>query len=431
MPSNKLKIKLIDMVLCFSRALDLLHTEISDHHLRVAYIASCLAEELGLSPAERQDVLIAGALHDVGAISSAVMTSLLDHALAHYQLGDANSLDVHKHGQEGYILTRDFPPFAQAASAIRFHHAKWDFGRGKEFAGKPIPLASHILHLADRIAVLPDVDRNILEQAAEIRKTIATDSGRQFSPEIVAAFEEVSTRESFWLDVACQHKEPIIRSRFGGGEIGLDLETLEQLGRVFGRIIDYRSPFTATHSSGVAATGEALAQRLGIPFTERKLLRVAGYIHDIGKLAVPIEIIEKPGKLTPEETLIVKQHSYHTHRILSMVPGLEMVNIWASLHHERLDGKGYPFRPREIPLGSRIIAVADVFTAITEDRPYRKGMDRAQALNVLDQLVIDRAIDGDIVDALRADFSEFVFIRSLSQQTPKIAQAHETTSLPS
>ncbi len=417
MPSEELKIKLIDMVLCFSRALDLLHPEISDHHLRVAYIASCLAEELGLTPAEKQDVLIGGALHDVGAISSPVMTSLFDHALAHYRLGDANSPDdLHKHGEEGYILTRDFPPFAQAASAIRFHHANWDFGRGKEFAGEPIPLASHILHLADRIAVLPDANRNILEQAAEIRKTVGTDSGRQFSPEIVAAFDEISTRESFWLDIACQHKEPIIRSRFGDWEIGLDLETLEQLGKVFGRIIDYRSPFTATHSSGVAATGEALAQRLGIPFTERKLLRVAGYLHDIGKLTVPIEIIEKPGKLTSEEMLIVKQHSYHTHRILSMVPGLETVNIWASLHHERLDGKGYPFRPREIPLGSRIIAVADVFTAITEDRPYRKGMDRVQALNVLDQLVIDRAIDGDIVDALRADFGELLFIRSLSQQ---------------
>ena len=417
MPSKEIKIRLFDMVLCFSRALDLLHPAISDHHLRVAYIASCLAEELGLAPAEMPDVLIASALHDVAAVSSPVMVSLFDHALANYRLADAVvSDDLHKHAFEGYILTQDFPPFAKAASAIRFHHVDWDFGRGNEFAGETVPLVSHILHLADRIAVLPDADRDILEQAAEIRQTIATDSGQQFKPEIVAAFEEISIRESFWLDVMCKHKEAIISNRFCKCEIELDLKALEELGRVFGRIIDYRSPFTATHSSGVAATAEALAQRLGMSFTESKLLRVAGYLHDIGKLVVPVEILEKPGKLTPEEMFIIKQHSYHTYHILSTVPGLETVNVWASLHHERLDGKGYPFRPREMPLGSRIVAVADIFTAITEDRPYRKGMDRAQSLEVLDRMVLDRAIDGDVVAMLRSGFNEFHFIRSLSQQ---------------
>lgn len=424
MPSEELTIQLIDMVLCFSRALDLLHPAISDHHLRVAYIASCLAEELGLSPAATQDVLIAGALHDVAAVSSPTMVPLLDYALGNYQLGNAeHPEDLHKHAVEGYLLTRDFPPFEQAASAIRFHHVNWDFGRGSEFAGEPVPLASHILHLADRIAVLPDAGRNILEQAAAIRKTITADLGWKFNPDIVAAFEAVSTRESFWLDIACQHKEPIIRNRFGGREVGLSLEALEQLGRVFARIIDFRSPFTATHSSGVAATAEVLAQRLGMSFTETKLIRVAGYLHDIGKLAVPLEIIEKPGKLTPEEMLSIKQHPYYTHQILSMVPGLETVNTWASLHHERLDGKGYPFGPREIPLGSRIVAVADVFTAITEDRPYRKGMGQAQALKVLDQLALEQAIDGDVVAALRKDFGELHLIRTLSQQRTELHMA--------
>ena len=418
MSSKEIKIRLFDMVLCFSRALDLLHPAISDHHLRVAYIAACLAEELGLAHTEMPDVLIAGALHDVAAVSSPLMVSLFDHALSHYRLGGSGiSDDPHKHAFEGFALTRDFPPFARAASAIRFHHVEWDSGRGNEFAGEPVPLVSHILHLADRIAVLPDTGRNILGQAVEIRKTIVADSNKLFKPEIVAAFEEISTRESFWLDVMCQHKEAIIRNRFCKCEIKLDLEALEQLGRLFGRIIDYRSPFTATHSSGVAATAEALAQHLGMSSTESKLLRVAGYLHDIGKLVVPVEILEKPGKLTDEEMFIIKQHPYHTYQILSTVPGLETVNTWASLHHERLDGKGYPFRPRETTLGSRIVAVADIFTAITEDRPYRKGMNRAQSLDVLDRLVLDRAIDGDVVAVLRSNFNDFQSIRSLSQQS--------------
>lgn len=142
---------------------------------------------------------------------------------------------------------------------------------------------------------------------------------------------------------------------------------------------------------------------------------MAGNLHDIGKLAVPTEILDKPGKLTPQEMFIIRQHPYYTHRILSTVPGLETVNTWASLHHKRLDGRGYPFRPRELPLGSRIIAVADIFTAITENRPYRRGMDRLQCLAVLDQLVAEGAIDGDVVAVLRHDFDQIHHIRRRSQ----------------
>lgn len=416
MPSKEIKIDLFDMVLCFSRALDLLHPAIADHHLRVAYIACCIAKELGFTSAEIQNVLIAGALHDAGAVSSAVRLRILDHALNSYRMDDVElPEDIHKHGFEGFELMRNFPPFTQAASSIRFHHVEWDFGRGSEFAGEPVPLVASILYLADRVAVMPVTERNILEQAAEIRGVVAADIGKWFMPEVVTAFQKASAPESFWLDVACQQKETIISDLFGEHEIDLNLDSLHELAKVFGKIVDYRSPFTATHSSGVAAVAEALGQRLGFSSTENRLLKIAGYLHDIGKLAVPPEILDKPGKLTKEEMFVVKQHPYDTFRILSMVPGLKTVNTWASLHHERLDRQGYPFRSHEIPLGSRIIAVADIFTAITEDRPYRMGMDRIRSIEVLDQMVLDKAIDGGIVAVLRNDYDEFHRIRSLSQ----------------
>ena len=418
MPSEELKIKLFDMVLCFSRALDLMHPAIADHHLRVAYIACCIADELGFASAEIQNVLIAGALHDVGAVSSAPRLRLLDYALDGYRLNDVDiPEDIHKHGFEGFELIQNFPPFAQAAPAIRFHRVEWDFGRGSEFAGEPVPLLASILYLADRVAIMAADKRNILEQAIEIRETVAADSGKWFRPEIVAAFQEVSARESFWLAMVSQNKEAVISKRFGKHEVELNPETLNELAKVFGKIIDYRSPFTATHSSGVAAVAGMLGQHLGFSLADSKLLRIAGYLHDIGKLVVPAEILDKPGRLTKEEMLVVKQHPYHTFHILSRVPGLEVINTWASLHHERLDGQGYPFRSREIPFGSRIIAVADIFTAITEDRPYRKGMDRVRSIEVLDQLALDKAIDGDIVAVLRNHYDEFHHARNLSQKS--------------
>ena len=416
-PPDAIDIKLFDMVLCFSRAIDFLHPKISEHHLRVAYIASCLAEELGLNLEATQNVLIAGALHDVAAVSSSMRLDLFDDALTYYHASSQPLPEhLHTHGLEADLLLRDFPPFANAATSIRFHHVNWDFGRGGEFKGEAVPLASHILRLADRVAVLPDDEQNILAQVAGIRATVVAGSARLFKPAVVAAFESMSDKESFWLDLTSRHKEAILKRRFGDPKVRLNLQGLYRLSRVFGKIIDYRSPFTATHSSGVAATSEELASRLGMALPEQSLIGVAGYLHDIGKLAVPTELLDKPGKLTPAELFIVKQHPYYTHQILSMVPGLETVNTWASLHHERLDGTGYPFRTRHIPLGARIIAVADVFTAITENRPYRSGMARAQCLSVLDKLVADGAIDGDVVALLHTDYEAIHHIRSLSQQ---------------
>ncbi|MCW8907730.1 MAG: HD domain-containing protein [Sedimenticola sp.] len=410
------RVNLIDMVLCFSRALDLLHPSILDHHLRVAYIAACLAQEIGLDDHQVQEVLIAGALHDIGTVSSTQMLALLDHAMDNYRLpADTLLPDIHRHGEEGYHLIRDFPPFSAAAEAIRFHHVNWEQGRGEQFHGLAVPVASHILHLADRVAVLPEAREHILLQRDRIRRTVSGDSGHRFMPRLVQAFESLSDRESFWLDLVYPDKGPLIRQHFGRGEVILDLDALHRLGGLFGRIIDYRSPFTATHSSGVAATAGALGELLGMSAAECGLLRVAGDLHDIGKLAVPLEIIDKPDALTREEMQLVRQHAYYTHRILSTVPGLETVNTWASLHHERLDGRGYPFRTRDIPVGARIVAVADIFTAITEDRPYRRGMTADAAKRILQQQVHEGAIDGDVVKQLILEFEQLLEVRHHSQ----------------
>lgn len=417
MPSDEIDVNLVDMVLCFARAIDFLHPAISEHHMRVAYLATTLSEELGFNPAQVQDMMIAGALHDLAAVCSPAWTGLFNARLAHEGRASFEVPDeVNRHGVEAYLMLREFQPFGGAACAIRFHHVDWAGGRGCEFSGVQVGFGSHVLRLADHLSTLPDDDRNVLEQADTIRATIRACTPAMFHPEAVRAFESISRRESFWLDLVSRHKEHLLKRRFSNATVLLDIDGLLAVSRIFGRIIDYRSSFTATHSSGVAATSEYLAARLGMGATQRRLVGVAGYLHDIGKLAVPSEILDKPGRLTAEEALVVRQHPYYTRQILSMVAGLEEVTTWASLHHERLDGTGYPFHPQEIPPEARIIAVADVFTAITENRPYRPGMGRADCLAVLDKLAAERALDGDIVAVLRQDFDEMHNVRSFSQQ---------------
>jgi HD-GYP domain-containing protein (c-di-GMP phosphodiesterase class II) len=412
MPDSQLSIRFFDVVLCISRALDLVSPELSDHHHRVAFIAACLAEELGLGAEDRKDIVIAGALHDAGAISLTARLSLIKscHSM-HEHAGIRPGDDVHRHAFDGYRLLRDFRPFAKAATAIRFHHADWDFGRGDAFGEEPVPLASHILRLADNAAMLPQGCDHILNQAPDIRQTIREGTGRMYKPEIVQAFEQASARESFWLDMVNPHKEEVLRPYFGEHEVAVASDALYELATLFGKIIDYRSPFTVTHSTNVAEVAELLAELAGLPAQQKRIMGLAGYLHDLGKLAIPSEILDKPGRLTPYEELVVRQHPYHTYRILSMVSGLEEVAMFGAMHHERLDGSGYPFRSRGIPLGSRIVAVADVFSAVTEDRPYRAGMTWEESMAVLESLVSAGGLDGGIAALVRDNpgtFGEFV-----------------------
>jgi len=113
------------------------------------------------------------------------------------------------------------------------------------------------------------------------------------------------------------------------------------------------------------------------------LIETAAFLHDLGKLAIPSEIIEKRGKLTADEWFIMRSHAYYTHKVLDEIDIFRVINSWASLHQERLNGSGYPFGRKngESPMGARIITIADIFTALTEDRPYRAGMARASAGN--------------------------------------------------
>lgn len=162
------------------------------------------------------------------------------------------------------------------------------------------------------------------------------------------------------------------------------------------------------HSAGVAASARKLAEIIGMSKKECRMIEIAGNLHDIGKLVVPNSILEKPGRLTDAEFNIIKEHPYYTRMILSDIDGFERITEWAGNHHEKLNGRGYPrhLSADDLDIGARIMAVADIFSAITEDRPYRKGMDRKQAMDIMDENVKFGAISGEIVQLLRDHYDE-------------------------
>ncbi len=196
-----------------------------------------------------------------------------------------------------------------------------------------------------------------------------------------------------------------------------DLDALQDFGRLYSVIVDARSPFTATHSWGVASVSSMLATYSGFDAIDAMQIEVAGQLHDIGKLAVPNDIIEKPAGLTAAEFGTIRSHAYYTGTLLERIPGMSQIADWARAHHEKLDGSGYPERrpAARIPAQARIIAVADRFVALTEDRPYRAGMSGTRALALLQSDAEKGAIDGQIVNTLTDKFDVIDAIRRHAQ----------------
>lgn len=396
------RLTLFDLVICLSDAADLVCPALVNHHKQVAYIASCIGAEMGLEEETQKDLVLAGAVHDIGALSLNERIETLAF--------EENPLSGH--AEVGYSLLQLFKPLERVAKIVKWHHRRFDENIEETFT-----LESHIIHLADRVAVLIDGKKEILGQVSGIEEKILDQRGKMFRPDVTDAFFAAARKEYFWLDAVSSSVYRILRRTTRMKTLTLDIGQLRELSVFFSRIIDFRSSFTATHSAGVAATAETLAGLARFSKREREYMRIAGLLHDLGKLAVPREILEKPGRLEKTEFDVIRAHTYHTYRILDTLDDFDEINTWGAFHHEKLNGNGYPFHHNGdvLSLGSRIMGVADIFTAIIEDRPYRAGMTPDAVSGVLSSMVKSGSIDGDIVRLLQSNLTEVNGNRQLAQ----------------
>ncbi len=410
---DKMDINMYELLICLTNAGDLISHEVADHHQKVAYLAFRIGERLNLPPEEKKNLMLAGLLHDIGAFS-------LEERLA---LIEDEPQTANDHAFRGARLLEGFAPLAAAAEIIRYHHTPWNDGEGRFCRGGEVSQLSHILHLADRIAVAIDADANIIDQIEGIRKKISAQRNTAFVPELVDAFIDISGNEYIWLDTVYKPLFYLLPNIVFFDTVELDLDGVIELTKIFAHIIDFRNPFTANHSAGVAKTAQKLAELAGFSENECKMMLIAGHLHDLGKLAVGKEILDKPGSLDAAEQNVIRSHTFYTYRLLQAIKGFETINEWASFHHEKLNGQGYPFHLRSdsIPLGSRIMAVADIFTALTEDRPYRKGMPLEKAVAVLDSMVGNNSICPYVVSILLDNLELIDGIRRDTQEKTKIA----------
>ncbi|MBI2961378.1 MAG: HD domain-containing protein, partial [Betaproteobacteria bacterium] len=408
---QNVSINLLNLILSMSDAMDLASSELSQHQLRTAFVAWELGKVAALPPAAIDDVFIASLLHDIGALS------LEDKIEVHR----GESIDTERHCIVGERVLETLPLFGGPAKIVRFHHTPWHALSDR--AGKPYALLSQIVQLADVLERAIDRQTYILHQHRGLASTISSLSGTVLSAEVVEIFESVSAREDFWLDLASPRLYSLLMRNGPSRSIEIDLALLTQISKLFRDIIDFRSRFTATHSSGVATSAGEISRLLGLTETESGMMEVAGNLHDLGKLAIPNSILNKPGPLDAKEAALMRQHTYFTYTVLNSIGGIPQIAEWAAFHHERLDGSGYPFHigEKKLSIGARIMAVADLFTALAEDRPYRGGMDQKRVLSIMRDMRDRKFIDAIVFRVLEENYGE---IHGLTQQKQAEAQQH-------
>ncbi|MBO4385068.1 MAG: HD domain-containing protein [Clostridia bacterium] len=386
-----------------AEALNLIDPNIENHHQQTAYMAYVIAREAGFNEHELRLTRFAALTHDIGFIT-------MDDPGSVEEL-EKNAVEI---ASVGARLIEGFPNSRETADIVRYCQISWSNfltvpENCRERLYESARIAS-VIHLADAVSFLVRPDVFVLNQIKGLREMAKMARGTEFSEEAVDAFLRASENEHVWMDL---RYNPHFLDYMVGEAAPVSLDRTVDFTGILSRIIDYRSSFTAMHSAGVAASADALARLSGMSADECKMMKIAGYLHDIGKLKVPRAILEKPGRLTEEEFNIIKEHPYYTRINTMNVEGFEKISEWAGYHHEKLNGKGYPFHlsAPDLDTGSRIMAVADIFSAITEERPYRESMKRGQALNVLAENVHDGSIDGDLVALLNDNYDEIDRLR--------------------
>lgn len=395
-----LNIDLRQMILAIETAVSLVGMNDTNHGKRVGYIASQIAHQVGMEEAASEFAFELGLLHDCGVSTEQMHSSLVNHF-------DWN--DAHIHCEIGYRLLRDFEPLAAFAMPILHHHTPWLRLRGLEVAARDRRMAN-LIFLSDRVDVMAasHYGADILLAKRQIVDYIQRQSDVYFDPALVDAFRSVERSEAFWIALEARH---ITRYTWDMGlrenSRPLSLAEIRQLSMILAYIVDQKSPFTAQHSILVADVARYMAEQHGLTTEQCEKVEIAALLHDLGKLHMPDHILDKPGPLNETERSIMNQHSFETYEILRHINGLGELARWAAYHHEGLNGAGYPFHPaeRDLSVEARIIAVADVFQALVQDRPYRKGMARDEVLDVLRGQAERGRLDRDLVDlaVARAD----------------------------
>jgi HD-GYP domain-containing protein (c-di-GMP phosphodiesterase class II) len=301
--------------------------------------------------------------------------------------------------ERGAKIARELHFPDATAEAIRSLDEHWDgHGHPEGLRGDAIPLLSRILGLAQTVEVFART-----EGIGAVYEMAQSRSGTWFDPELVAAMASFRNDNQFWEKFFIDNPSDMVSAvEPEDCSVVADAATLDRIAHGFAQVIDAKSPWTFKHSEGVAEIAAGIGATMGFSAEETRILRRAGLLHDIGKLGISNLILDKPGKLTPEEMAEMRKHPAYTFQLLKQVTGFRDLASLAASHHERLDGKGYHrgLTADQLSTADRILCVADMFEALAAKRPYRKDLTPEEVTTILTRAAGD-GICPVVFDALK------------------------------
>ena len=396
---------LAEALSALSLALDLAESRPLGHARRVCLLALRLADRLGLPAQEKSDVAFGALLHDAGVTTishtlSRLATADENEVLAIHATGDAEIFArmieagaverlfdlLGSHAVVGAQIANSLRLSGGACETIRHHHERWDgLGAPDGVFGDAIPRAARVVAAADVIETSMGPGNAFSGGRKEaVLAAIDIRNGGVLDPAVANAAAQWCRGDAQLHEVAQGDVSSCLLD-LPESRIFLDIPHLTTIGHIFANIVDNKSPYTLGHSVNVAHYAVQLARQFGFREDTTERLRIAALLHDLGKLVVPNHILDKTETLTDQEYALVREHPMLTNRILTEIPYFDEIRAWASAHHERMNGSGYPNRwPGDrLSMGARILATADVYEALTAHRPYRKPMPRAEAVLTL------------------------------------------------
>ena len=365
-----------------SYALDVAEKSYFSHAKHVAYTSFMIAKELELPSEQQKDIYYAALLHDIGA---------------------GNAYSMEDHCIFGRDIVLKLPVKRILADYVFYHHEHLNGTGPFKLKGKEIPLPAQIICIADYFDIQFGDLRNVDFGALNEMKSWLKDKQELFDQEILAALHKLIEKEYFLLDYFHQEFGSILHRRIDVQGSTLDVEAIKEFAHAFSEIIDRRSPFTYQHSAGIAHLVSKVTNELGYDCDVQNKMYIAALLHDVGKLAISNDIIDSHGKLTEKERYEINKHTYYTRWILEQIDGFEEITEFASNHHEKLNGSGYPYHLSGNQIGEldRIMAICDIYQALTEERPYRKTMPIEKVWAIIDEMVERNELDGDLVGKIK------------------------------
>lgn len=356
-----------------------------DHGERVAYIAEKIAKNMEPGLFDHKVLIILAIFHDAGAFKTEEIDRMVEF----------ETVNVKAHSIYGYLFLKYFTPIGILSQSILYHHTD---SRKLDDIDPEVRRYAELLHLADRTDIA-------IENGYKKEKLSIALSHPQFNPTMVSALNTLLSTTTLYEDLrngaAVDHISDVML------QLPISTEESAQYLRMLVYSIDFKSKYTVVHSVNTNAISNYLAKICGQSSEEIERINLAALIHDVGKIAIPESILESPNRLSDEQMVIMRKHVVYTGEIIADILPPEITNI-AVRHHERLDGSGYPLglKAEQLSISDRIIAVADLISALGDRRSYKASFSKENILHILNESAEKGQLDPYVVSMVNTHYDD-------------------------